>query len=47
MKVNEIIIDDVDVKDCTRRIGKNNYCRYFKRPCEKIIITVFGNKKCA
>ena len=29
----EIIIDGVNVKDCKRRIGKNSYCRYFKRPC--------------
>ncbi len=29
----EIIIDGVNVKDCRRRIGKNSYCRYFKRPC--------------
>ena len=27
----QIIIDGVDVKDCRRRIGKNSYCRYFKR----------------
>ena len=31
--MTEIIIDGVDVKECKRRIGKNNYCRYFKRPC--------------
>lgn len=29
----EIIIDGCNVKDCRRRIGKNNYCRYYKRPC--------------
>lgn len=29
----QIIIDGVDVKDCRRRIGKNSYCRYFKRLC--------------
>lgn len=29
----EIIIDGVNVKECRRRIGKNNYCRYYKRPC--------------
>jgi hypothetical protein len=29
----KIIIDGVNVKDCKRRIGKNSYCRYFKRPC--------------
>lgn len=28
-----IIIDGVNVKDCRRRIGKNSYCRYFKRLC--------------
>jgi len=28
-----IIIDGVDVKDCKRRIGKDNFCRYYKRPC--------------
>ena len=28
-----IIIDGVNVKDCRRRIGKDNYCRYFKRLC--------------
>ncbi len=33
MNKEEIIIDGVNVKDCKRRIGKNNYCRYFKRPC--------------
>ena len=29
----QIIIDGVDIKDCKRRIGKDNYCRYYKRPC--------------
>ena len=29
----QIIIDGVNVKDCRRRIGKDNYCRYFKRLC--------------
>ena len=29
----EITIDGCNVKDCRRRIGKNNYCRYYKRPC--------------
>lgn len=29
----QIIIDGVNVKDCRRRIGKNSYCRYFKRLC--------------
>lgn len=33
MTKEEIIIDGVNVKDCKRRIGKNSYCRYFKRPC--------------
>ena len=33
MTDKQIIIDDVDVKDCKRRIGKDNYCRYYKRPC--------------
>ena len=29
----EIIIDGVNVKDCRRRIGKENFCRYYKRGC--------------
>ena len=29
----EIVIDGVNVAGCRRRIGKNSYCRYFKRPC--------------
>ena len=29
----EKIIDGVDIKNCKRRIGKDNYCRYYKRPC--------------
>lgn len=33
MDKEEIIIDGVNVKDCKRRIGKNSYCRYFKRRC--------------
>ena len=33
MTDKQIIIDGVDVKDCKRRIGKENYCRYYKRPC--------------
>ena len=33
MAKEPIIIDGVDVKDCRRRIGKRNYCRYYKRPC--------------
>lgn len=33
MSKEEIIIDGVNVKDCKRRIGKNSYCRYFKRHC--------------
>ena len=35
MKDKQIKIDGVDVKDCKRRIGKNNYCRYYKRPCSE------------
>lgn len=31
----QIIVDGVDVKDCRRRIGKNSYCRYFKRLCSE------------
>ena len=31
--LKQLIIDGVDVKDCKRRIGKDNYCRYYKRPC--------------
>lgn len=33
MTDKQIIIDGVNVKDCKRRIGKDNYCRYYKRPC--------------
>lgn len=33
MTYKQIIIDGVDVKDCKRRIGKDNFCRYYKRPC--------------
>ena len=33
MTDKQIIIDGVDIKDCKRRIGKDNYCRYYKRPC--------------
>ena len=29
----QIIIDGVDIKYCKRRIGKDNFCRYYKRPC--------------
>ena len=29
----QIIIDGCNVKDCKRRIGKDNFCRYYKRPC--------------
>ena len=29
----QIIIDGVNIKDCKRRIGKDNFCRYYKRPC--------------
>lgn len=35
MSKKQIIIDGVDVKDCKRRIGKDNYCRYYKRPCSE------------
>ena len=35
MSNKPIIIDGVDVKDCKRRIGKDNYCRYYKRPCSE------------
>ena len=31
--MEKIIIDGVNVAGCRRRIGKNSYCRYFKRPC--------------
>lgn len=31
--MEEKIIDGVNVVGCRRRIGKNSYCRYFKRPC--------------
>ena len=31
--IDEIIIDGVNVKDCKRRIGKDNFCRYYKRYC--------------
>ena len=33
MTDKQIIIDGIDVKDCKRRIGKDNFCRYCKRPC--------------
>lgn len=35
MDKEQIMIDGVDVKNCRRRIGKNNYCRYFKRLCSE------------
>ena len=35
MDEQKIIIDDVNIKDCKRRIGKDNYCRYYKRPCSE------------
>ena len=35
MDDKQIIIDGVDVKDCKRRIGKDNYCRYYKRLCSE------------
>ena len=33
MTDKQIIIDGVDIKDCKRRIGKDNFCRYYKRTC--------------
>ena len=33
MENKRIYIDGVNVKDCKRRIGKDNFCRYYKRPC--------------
>ena len=33
MTDKQIIIDGVDIKDCKRRIGKDSFCRYYKRPC--------------
>ena len=35
MTDKQVIIDGVNVKDCKRRIGKDNYCRYYKRPCSE------------
>ena len=35
MDDKQIIIDGVNVKDCKRRKGKDNYCRYYKRPCSE------------
>lgn len=35
MNDKQIIIDGVNIKDCKRRIGKDNYCRYYKRPCSE------------
>ena len=35
MSKKQIIIDGVNIKDCKRRIGKDNYCRYYKRPCSE------------
>ena len=35
MTDKQIIIDGVNIKDCKRRIGKDNYCRYYKRPCSE------------
>ena len=35
MTDKQIIIDGVNVKGCKRRIGKDNYCRYYKRPCSE------------
>lgn len=33
MTDKQIIIDGADVSNCKRRIGKDNFCRYYKRPC--------------
>ena len=33
MTDKQIIIDGVNIKNCRRRIGKDNFCRYYKRPC--------------
>ena len=35
MTDKQIIIDGVDIKNCKRRIGKDNYCRYYKRLCSE------------
>ena len=35
MTDKQIIIDGVNIKDCKRRIGKDNYCRYYKRLCSE------------
>ena len=35
MDNKQIIIDGVNIKDCKRRIGKDNYCRYYKRLCSE------------
>ena len=35
MTNKQIIIDGVDIKDCKRRKGKDNYRRYYKRPCSE------------
>lgn len=35
MTDKQIIIDGVNVKDCKRRMGKDNYCRYYKRLCSE------------
>ena len=35
MTDKQIIIDGVNVKDCKRRISKDNYWRYYKRLCSE------------
>ena len=35
MDEKPIMIDGVDIKNCKRRIGKDNYCRYYKRLCSE------------
>ena len=39
MTDKQIIIDGVNIKDCKRRIGKDNFCRYYLRKakeCEEL-----------
>lgn len=35
MTDKQVIVDGVDIKNCKRRIGKDNFCRYYKRPCSE------------
>ena len=35
MDEKPIMIDGVDIKNCKRRVGKDNYCRYYKRLCSE------------